>query len=92
MTIGLRLKNAIKLVAICGLAAVALLFIYNIYQGRIAERLFREAAGYPSYFRNSDQSTEAVKRLGIFRNRRSTEFLLRLAVGEGVFVAPGNAR
>jgi hypothetical protein len=87
-TIASTLIRSFKFVAVCGLIAAALLIIHNIYRDRTIDRLFREAAGYPSYFRNSDQSTEAVRRLSTFRNRRSTEALLQLALGQGEFVAP----
>lgn len=81
-------KKAITFSVLAVLAAAITVSIVQRNRAQAIERLFQEAAGYTPYFRDSKRSLEAARRLAKYRNERTDELLLQLALGQGPFVSP----
>lgn len=60
---------------------------YLSYRNSVMEHLYAEAIGYPNFFHGNVESMNAVNRLASYRGRRSTEFLINIAIGRGQYVS-----
>jgi hypothetical protein len=55
---------------------------YLKYRDDAVDRLFQEAAGNPTFFRNNTDSRSALLKLAKYSGKRSTDMLLRIALGQ----------
>ncbi len=77
----LRQRRSIlgKLLVVCAVVAIAVLGLLS-YRKQAMDRLYAEAAGHPQFYRGSQESQDAVKKLATYRGQRTTDLLLALAL------------
>jgi len=76
-------KNLASKLLITGIAVILAAVIFLTYRNRQMDRLYAEATGDPRYIRSSDDSEQAVEKLANYRDKRSTDLLLQLAMHGG---------
>lgn len=84
----LQTRRISKLALIIGSVLAVVIPEYLSFRNKAMDRLYAEAAGYPQYFRDTEGSKAAIKKLAAYHDRRATTMLLQIALSHGSFI-PG---